>query len=91
VRELGQASRDTGTAIEINATANLVSPRNSVRFVAEYEEYVAALAAEGATFALASDAHSIEQLQQVAAAWELADRIGLTEERIWRPSVEPFL
>jgi histidinol phosphatase-like PHP family hydrolase len=91
VRELAQASKDTGTAIEINACACLVSPRYGRQFVAEYEEYVRGLADEGATFSLSSDAHRIDQLQYVSASWELAERVGLSEEQIWRPEWSSFL
>jgi len=90
-RELGRTARETGTAIEINACANLVNPNYSSRYVEEYFEYLAILAEEGCVFALGSDAHDINRLAAIEAAWEMADRLGLTEDRIWRPKCEPMV
>ena len=46
-RELGQAARDSGTAIEINGCANLDNKNYDARYVAEYREFLATVAAEG--------------------------------------------
>ena len=56
-RELGQVAKETGTAIEINAGANLVHPAYSDRYVKEYIAFLSIVAEEGACFALGSDAH----------------------------------
>ncbi|MBI2439826.1 MAG: PHP domain-containing protein [Lentisphaerae bacterium] len=90
-RELGQVAKETGTAIEINATANLENKDYSDRFVKEYIDFLAAVAAEGACFALGSDAHNIGRLQAIRAAWQVAAQLGLSAERIWRPSSAPAM
>jgi len=89
-RELGQASRDSGTAIEINAGANLVNAAFSEGYVREYHDYLAILAEEGAIFALGSDAHDISHLARIRASWQMADKLGLDASRIWRPPCEPL-
>jgi histidinol phosphatase-like PHP family hydrolase len=88
-RELGQAARDTGTAIEINAMANLVE-MGGEDFVKQYTDYVAAIAEAGPLFSVGSDAHDIGQLESVTRSWALAERLGLGEDRIWRPSGTPL-
>jgi len=90
-RELGQAARDTGTAIEINACANLVNPAYSDRYVKEYIAYLAIIAEEGACFALGSDAHDIHQLRHIQTPWQVAEQLHLTADRIWRPKCQPMV
>ncbi|MBT3273270.1 MAG: PHP domain-containing protein [Spirochaetales bacterium] len=84
-RELGKAAMESGTAIEINGCANLENANYSERYVEEYIEYLAIIAAEGALFSTGSDAHDVGRLRTVTAAWEVAKRIGLTAERMWHP------
>lgn len=90
-RELGQTARETGTAIEINATACLTNPNYSDKFVREYIDFMAVIAETGAMFSLSSDAHSIQKLAHVERAWEAAAQIGLTPERIWKPACKPVV
>jgi histidinol phosphatase-like PHP family hydrolase len=90
-RELGQVARETGTAIEINACANLVNPAYSRRYVEEYIAYLAIVAEEGPLFAVGSDAHDIQQLQTVQTAWQVAEQLGLAADRIWQPSCAPMV
>ena len=90
-RELGQASRDTGTAIEINGCANLANPRYDQDYVREYVEYLGVMAEEGAIFSLASDAHDIHRLAGVVSAWNAAEELGLSASQIWRPSGPPLV
>ncbi len=87
-RELGQAARETGTAIEINGAANLRG-RFSEQYVEEYMEYLAVIADEGACFALGSDAHSIGRLGEINAVMQAAERLNLPPERIWTPNGAP--
>ena len=47
VRELGQTARETGTAIEINASANLEFSRFPESYVKEYIEYLGRLKSDG--------------------------------------------
>ncbi len=84
-RELGQVAKDTNTSIEINSTAILDSPAYSDLYKKEYVEYLAIIAEEGACFSLGSDAHDIELLGSVKKAWDVADRLKLTTDRIWQP------
>ncbi len=90
VRELGQVARETGTAIEINATANLTNVNFSKRYVEEYIEFLAILAEEGACFSSGSDAHTINRLADVAEAWTVMAKLNLPHEQIWTPSCPPL-
>jgi histidinol phosphatase-like PHP family hydrolase len=90
-RELGQVAKETGTAIEINGCANLINPAYSEQYVDEYAEYLSVIAEQGCLFSLASDAHDINRLSAAISAREMAERVGLTVERIWLPSAKPFV
>jgi histidinol phosphatase-like PHP family hydrolase len=90
-RELGQVAKETGTAIEINGGANIVCPNYSPAYVEEYVAYLAVIAEQGCQFSIASDAHDINKMSHAIAAREVAERIGLTEDRIWRPAAAPFI
>ena len=90
-RELGQVARETGTAIEINADANLVCPNNPPGYLDEYVDYLAAIAAEGCLFSMGSDAHDISHMAPIQVAWDVVDRLGLGLERIWRPAGAPLV
>ncbi len=85
-RELGAAARETGTAVEINACANLLDGQ----FSESYVEYLAILESEGVRFAAGSDAHGIDSLQMIESAWAVMERLGLSEDRIWRPAGPPL-
>ena len=89
-RELGQAAGETGTAIEINAQANLVNRAYSQRYVEEYIAFLSIIAEEGASFSLGSDAHAIGQLSGIQSAWQVAAQLNLPADRIWRPRCEPM-
>jgi len=88
-RELGQAAKETGTAIEVNASANLTNPEYSDRYVKEYVAFLSVIAEEGASFSLGSDAHDIGQLKHIQAAWDVAEQLNLTADRIWQPKCRP--
>ena len=90
-RELGQTAKETGTAIEINACANLKNPDCSDRYVKEYIEYLAIIAGEGACFSLGSDAHDIKRLGEIQAAWQVAKQLNLGADRIWTPKGQPMV
>jgi len=90
-RELGQVARDTGTAIEINGCANLDSPSFSDRYVKEYVEYLAIIAGEGARFSLGSDAHDIGRLKPILRVWQVAEQLGLSTDRVWKPECPPLV
>jgi histidinol phosphatase-like PHP family hydrolase len=89
-RELGQTAKETGTAIEINACANLANPAYNDRYVEEYLDFLSAVAAEGACFALGSDAHDVGHLQEIRKAWQGAEQLGLTADRLWQPRCQPM-
>jgi len=88
-RELAQTARDTGTAIEINANACIANDWFSDRWKADYEEYVALLFEEGASFSVGSDAHDIPELGKIHACWDLVEKLGIPEDRIWLPPMAP--
>jgi len=88
-RELGQAARETHTAIEINGGANLAG--RSEDYLKAYIDYLAILAEEGVSFALGSDAHDISHLQRARLAWEVFEKLALPEDRLWRPAGEPVV
>ncbi len=85
-RELGQTAKATGTAIEINACANLTNPAYSDRYVQEYIAFLAVVAEEGACFSLGSDAHDIGRLKDIETAWQVAGQLELTADRLYRPT-----
>ncbi len=87
-RELGRVAKSTRTAIEINATSNLCMKFNPPSYLEEYIDYLAILAGEGVTFSFGSDAHEIEELRTAEMTWQLVDRLGLTEDRIWHPDMK---
>ena len=89
-RELGQVAKETNTAIEINACANVSNPTWSDRHIAEYIDYLAVLAEQGAMFAVGSDAHDINSLEKIQSAWTVAEQLGIVPDRIWRPKSAPF-
>jgi len=91
VRELGQVSRETGTAIEINGKANLRNPAFGEDYVEEYFDYLSILAEEGAIFCLGSDAHDLSHLEAVRESWQMVERLHLSQDRIWRPECKPMI
>ncbi len=90
-RELGQVSKETGTAIEINGCANLRNPAFSEDYVKEYFDYLSIIAEEGAVFSLGSDAHDISQLAAIQDTWQVVERLNLPQDRIWRPECNPMI
>ena len=89
-RQLGQAARDTGTAIEINGCANLENPAFSDRYVNEYTAYLAVIAEEGACFSLGSDAHDIQRLKLINTAQQVAEQLNVPADRMWQPKCQPM-
>ena len=89
-RQLGQVAAETGTAIEINGGACLNHPNLSDDYVKSYRDYLSVVAEEGAKFSLASDAHDVSRLSMINDAWNCAEWLGLTPERIWHPDCEPI-
>lgn len=85
IRELGQAARETGTAIEMNADAIITNSYYGPAFQEDYKRVFAILLEEGARFTTASDAHDIGQVgcSRLAAGY-LAD-IGATDEDLLVP------
>ncbi|MHC4981711.1 MAG: PHP domain-containing protein [Planctomycetota bacterium] len=90
VRELGQAAKQTQTAIEINACAHFANKAHSDEFVKQYVDYLSIIAEQGASFSLGSDSHDIGNLGSIHAAWKVAEQLALCEERIWRPDCQPL-
>ncbi len=90
-RELGQAARETDTAIEINSQANLTNPSYSDRYVKEYVAFLAVIAETGVRFSLGSDAHDISKLSTIQSSWQVAGQLNLTADRIWHPPCQPMI
>lgn len=91
VRELGRVARETGTAIEINATANLVAAAPGDGHLQDYLAFLGVLAEEGATFALGSDAHDIGRLAAIQESWDAVEQLGLSPDQIWQPDCAPLV
>ncbi|HUU43765.1 MAG TPA: PHP domain-containing protein, partial [Planctomycetota bacterium] len=88
-RELGRAAVETGTAIEINTTSNLCMKFQPESYFEEYVAYLSVLAGEGVTFALGSDAHELDEFETIRLAWDVVDRLGIGDDRIWHPACPP--
>jgi histidinol phosphatase-like PHP family hydrolase len=91
--ELGQAARDTGTAIEINACSTIHymgRDRKDADWEEAYLEFMSIVAAQGATFSVGSDAHAIDGVDRIADSWTFIDRLGLPESRLFRPACRPI-
>ena len=88
--ELGQALKDTGTAVEINAMAMLRTSTHDEEFKKEYLDYLAIVAGEGARFSVGSDAHDISTLESIRDGWQAVEQLGLGEDQIWQPDCEPM-
>ena len=89
-RELGQALKDSGTAVEINAMAILRTKNHTAEFRKQYLDYLAIFAEEGARFSVGSDAHDIGTLESIRDAWKAVEKLGLGEDQIWQPDCEPM-
>ena len=89
-RELGQTARETGTAVEINACANLDNKAYNERYVTEYVEFLSIIAEEGALFSPGSDAHDIARLRAIQSAWDVVAQLNLPSDRIWKPQCGPM-
>ena len=90
-RELGQVARETGTAVEINGGACLRSATHGEKYAAEYYDYLAVMNEESPVFSVGSDAHDINRLREIEASWEMIERLGVPEERVWRATGKPMV
>ncbi len=71
IAELAKAAAKSGAALEINASHPAITP-----------EQIRLAKAEGARFALSSDAHTPERVGDFGAALRLAEAAGLTAEDV---------
>jgi histidinol phosphatase-like PHP family hydrolase len=85
MHELGQASRESNTAIEICGHSILKNSSFNEDYTKIYFDFLAVLAEEGALFSFGSDAHSIDMLETIQPVWEMAKRFNLSENQIWHP------
>ena len=90
-RELGQVAKETSTAVEINSHAMLDPTYISEDFVKEYVDYLSIIAETGATFSVGSDSHDISHLEGIADAWEVAEKLDLSPDRIYKPKCDPLI
>ncbi len=87
-RELGQIAKETATAIEINAGGNLFN--RDEEYLADYLEFLATIADEGAMFTVGSDAHDTGHLERIALAFSVVEKLALDADRIWLPPGRPI-
>jgi len=90
IRELAAASRETGTAIEINAGSCLEFFCWPETFKRGYRDYLGELAAEGALFSVGSDAHALGQMPVIHAAWDVVTTLDLPADQLWHPRSAPL-
>lgn len=90
IKELGQVSKETCTAIELNAVSCLANTSLGEEFPSCYEEFIGVLASEGAVFSFGSDAHNIASLEKIKICLNLAKKLNLDEQQIWEPDFEPL-
>ncbi|MGQ9731229.1 MAG: PHP domain-containing protein [Candidatus Zipacnadales bacterium] len=86
ITELAQASAAHNCAIELNSSAIFHNHNYNEGFQRAYVEFIRALAARGALFTFASDAHDISQLGWSDYAEGLLDGLAIPETQVWRPS-----
>ncbi|HUS80751.1 MAG TPA: PHP domain-containing protein [Armatimonadota bacterium] len=86
IRELGQAARETGTAIEMNADAIITNGQYGPAFQEDYKRVFGILLEEGAKFTTGSDAHSINQVGSSKLAAQYLAEIGATDEDLLVPA-----
>lgn len=85
VAELAQASRETGTALEVNACAIFSNPSYSDRFKKAYRDFLIALCDMDVTFSIGSDAHSTRYVGESRIARKVLMDMDVEEDRIWLP------
>ena len=90
IKELAQISKDTNTAIEMNAVSCFLSTTFGEDFPLYYKEYIGMLAMEGAVFSFGSDAHTIKHLEKVRVCFDVAKELNLAEKQIWKPDFKPM-
>lgn len=86
--ELAQVSRETDTALEVNACAIFSNPSYSDGFKRSYRDLLVALHDLGVTFSIGSDAHSVPYVGESRVVRTILMEIGVTEDRIWLPRSE---
>ncbi len=70
-RAVAQACAHFGTAFEINASKDYLTP-----------QIIELVAKEGASFMIGSDAHSPERVGDFRLALDLAEKVGLTPKQV---------
>ena len=88
-RDFVDAAVANAAAIEVNACACLLPEYYPDSLRKSYADYVALLYELGATLSIASDSHDIGQLGTTALVEEILEQIGVSEDRIWYPSLPP--
>ncbi len=85
VEELAEAAVETGTAIEMNASAILTAPMFTRSFLEDYQNYISRLNELGVSFTVASDAHDISVIEKAKLAAKFLADAGVPDERIVVP------
>ena len=84
-RELGRASAETKTYIEISTMSGLCNRDTGDKFKASLREYYRILRDEGAYFAIGTDAHELSELNTIEEAVKLVRELEIPEDRFWQP------
>ncbi|MFO7946266.1 MAG: PHP domain-containing protein [Armatimonadota bacterium] len=82
-KQLGAVAAEHNTAVEANAGAIWVRDAYSERFVADYQEYLQNVAAEGPKIAICSDAHTIDRIETCRIAGRAVREMGIPEEQLY--------
>jgi len=85
-RELAAAAKQHNTAIEISSSAIFSNAKYPELFKRQYIDYLGLLAAEGAVFSTASDAHDISRMDTLSDLDDVVTRLGLRDSQLYHPS-----
>jgi histidinol phosphatase-like PHP family hydrolase len=80
--EFAAAAIEHNTAIEINISCILLSPKYLQKFVSQYLEYIAYLQSQGAILSLASDCHTAHYEIDFEKAGEMIESAGI-KNKFW--------
>lgn len=79
-REFAAAAIQHDTAVEINISANLLSPHYPEGFVSQYLEYLAELQSQGVRLSIGSDCHSAHYDIDFEKTGQILERAGITDD-----------
>lgn len=80
--EFAAAAVESGTAVEINAGANLLNPNYPESFAPRYLEYLAELQSQGVRLSIGSDCHDAHYTADFEKIGRMLESAGIAED-IW--------